>query len=184
MKKLSLILLCVLGLSLVACGDDDDDTNIDAGTDGDTDTDSDTDSDADTDSDSDSDSDADLEDECLNDEDMAILGNPENTLEEAIGGCAFMCMSESDIEACLQECIQDETGLSADCTACFVMFLGCSMANCSEECVADPDSVECEECQDEFCWDAFEVCTGELPEPPADGGVDGGESDGSVGDAG
>ena len=81
------------------------------------------------------------------------------------------CALEPDFESCFTTCFTADTGLSEECAYCFTLAVNCTMANCSEECMTDPGGEECLACQDEYCGDALEECTG-LVEPDTDTATD------------
>ena len=159
----------LFGLATIcaACGDDDSagndggtDTDADTDTDTDVDTDTDTDSDTDTDADSDTDTDADggTGDACNNTADLAILEEGEVTA--AMGTCMPGCMMSEDLADCVADCLAEDTGLSAECSACFGETAACTFDNCLTECSGGGDDPECMACVDEQCGDAFEACSG------------------------
>lgn len=106
-------------------------------------------------------------DQCLNDDDLAILLGGEVDATGEATTCGLGCLGDDDPGACSGACVADATGLSAGCSGCYANTVVCSIQNCLAPCSADPSSEACTTCQtDAGCIDDFNACTGEIPEPP------------------
>jgi hypothetical protein len=74
--------------------------------------------------------------------------------------CGLECFQNADISGCTSECVEDQAGLSSDCSDCFGELTACTTDNCLAQCLEDSAAPECIECQEEFCADDFESCSG------------------------
>lgn len=74
--------------------------------------------------------------------------------------CGFDCFGADDVQACLVECIIDDSGFSQGCATCFALTIMCTLDNCLTECMADPTSDDCAACQEENCMPDFMECSG------------------------
>lgn len=107
---------------------------------------------------------------CLGD--LELLEDIADTVLDTTTTCTLgACLLESDLAGCVGACVEEETGLSADCAFCFGLASLCVVENCTSECQADPESAECEACQvDADCGGTFEDCAGfEVPDPGTGG---------------
>ena len=119
-------------------------------------------------------------DQCVNDDDQAAveaLATETQSGPAVVGQIAGECPTSSCLSElgavlsnsgeaarnalgdCIAQCISDQTGLSAQCTACYGSIAACSTAFCVAPCVEDPASQECAECALENCIDV-NACTG------------------------
>ncbi len=77
--------------------------------------------------------------------------------------CGLSCLASSD-ESCASDCIQQDTGMSQECSDCYAASVACATENCLAQCGADPSSEACEQCQiDAGCRDDFYTCSGLEP---------------------
>ncbi len=97
---------------------------------------------------------------CLSNSDAEIVlsGQTEGVAEE----CAFGCFEGGeDLSDCTTGCVAAETGLSRQCSSCYGLTVECVFTNCIGECIEDPNSAVCLECQaDAGCDDQFVNCSG------------------------
>ena len=97
---------------------------------------------------------------CINEQDGPILEAQD--VSAVAEGCGIDNIGDA---AAAQKCIQDETGITDGCAACFGGIIGCIIEKCIAQCGpppigAGPDSPECGECRAENCDPAFEECSG------------------------
>ena len=98
---------------------------------------------------------------CNNGADLAIIAANEDGISDAAKTCAMNCLGESDVVGCGAPCVEDATGLSEQCSACYVGVIACSIGNCLGECVADPYAEECLQCMEDMgCYSDFHSCSG------------------------
>ena len=107
-------------------------------------------------------------DQCLGDEDMAIIGPDGGAAASAAAtDCALGCIAEPDLPgiiACANPCVIEDTGLTEGCAGCYTGIIGCTFVYCLADCAADPDSEACGTCQTENgCYVTFYECTGLTP---------------------
>lgn len=99
---------------------------------------------------------------CQNDTDCTFVtdGTARTTAQTCGKG---MCLGSSD-ENCARNCILEALDMTSDCAACYADFVNCTIAKCVADCIQDPDSDGCHECQErEGCRPTFNTCSG-LPE--------------------
>lgn len=105
------------------------------------------------------------EGKCQNEADCPII--EKGTAREIAQQCGTSCLSDADPTVCSQTCVVEQTGLTTDCAGCYLAIVDCTFQNCLALCSADPDSLDCFNCQvDEGCRETFNTCSG-LPESPA-----------------
>lgn len=93
---------------------------------------------------------------CDNPEDLATLeSSPE--LSDKIAGCAMQCIGQG--VDCMSGCVQDATGLSEGCSACFGDAINCTLNSCMLQCI-DSGSQACGDCQQQKFAPAFLECAG------------------------
>jgi len=109
---------------------------------------------------------------CTNEDDLTIVC-AEEFVEEAwncgartLGRCNLGAGGHGgDTSECQSEiasqCLQEDTGMSADCGDCFGDMVACGLANC-ESCVFGVNSQECHVCRAENCNDALYDCSGDI----------------------
>jgi len=160
----SVVALALAALA-VACVDLDPlPDRPDAATDADADSDADSDADADADADGDSDADSDTDTNadagadgaCTNEPDLEIFDSTD--LVAAMTNCLPGCIY-GDLAVCVAVCVAEDTGLSAECSACFGDTAWCGATNCMYDC-GEPMSEGCLTCIAESCGSAFETCAG------------------------
>ena len=103
-------------------------------------------------------------DACTNSWDLPLIQDESADVIGKATDCAFGCLGKPD-DACAIDCVMAETGLSAACASCYAGMIDCSFDKCLADCVGDPSSDMCLECQLEFCIPAFDLCSG-LGEDP------------------
>jgi len=115
--------------------------------------------DTDTGTDTDTETESDPVDACINSSDSTIIGGTDVEAEAIT--CGLGCVGEPDVSGCTADCVSTETGLSDDCSECYGDMVECSVTECFTECISDPTSVACTNCQDSSgCTAAFDLCTG------------------------
>jgi hypothetical protein len=62
-------------------------------------------------------------------------------------------------------CLEALTGLTSQCLSCVVSDLECSLAQCANPCIGNPDSEACISCRNGTCADNFRVCSGFFDAP-------------------
>lgn len=96
---------------------------------------------------------------CETDQDCPKVRNGD--AREEAGFCGQSCVGEDDAETCTVTCIMDRTQMSLECSICYAGVVGCASENCFNECIAEPDSDMCTECQIAAgCRTAFDECSG------------------------
>lgn len=102
---------------------------------------------------------------CVNDDDCPFV--EDGTFRQTAKDCLLSaCLGNADQAGCTADCLVDELGASAECSACYGISGSCSADNCLEECAREGDAPECVECQAENgCTQEFFECSGlALPE--------------------
>ena len=90
---------------------------------------------------------------------------------EAASNCGSACLGDADEQACTNNCIIQQTGLTPACTDCYAEIVVCSRELCLPPCLMDPESQACFDCQlANGCRAAFDACSG-LPAASAPGGA-------------
>ena len=118
-------------------------------------------------------------DACVNEADGAIIMAMGDAISAEAKDCGMACLADPDVVTCATPCVEDATGLSAECSSCYVGIIACTITNCAAECIADPDAPECLTCQmDKGCFPAFYECSG--LEPPMEGDQCVNEADGAI----
>jgi hypothetical protein len=99
---------------------------------------------------------------CENDNDCPIVSS--GAARAAAQSCGISCLMAGDPSQCANDCVVADTGLSAECAACYTGIVACSSENCLTECLADPAGAACAQCQvDAGCRAAFDQCSGLPP---------------------
>jgi len=93
---------------------------------------------------------------CDNPVDLATLESTTD-LSDKVAGCAMQCLGQG--VACMSGCVQDASGLSDGCSACFGEAIQCTMSSCMLQCI-DSGSQSCADCQQQKCAPAFLECAG------------------------
>jgi hypothetical protein len=103
---------------------------------------------------------------CMNETDGPLLDTPEkrDAVTAQATDCGIGCLGDDDVATCSVTCLVGATGLSVECSACYAGMVGCSKDNCLAECLAEPGSEACSNCQTEAgCFDDFYACSGMTP---------------------
>ncbi|WKZ64872.1 MAG: MopE-related protein [Flavobacteriales bacterium] len=89
---------------------------------------------------------------------QAWLAANQQTLLNAVGGCALQCLSGDP--ACIASCLQDEgIPLAAVCLTCVEEYIACTFDNCLIQCLGSEEA--CLECQlQSGCFASFASCLG------------------------
>ena len=97
---------------------------------------------------------------CLNDSDIQQWET--GIASEVATECALSCLGEpDDLRAqCATDCTQANADITEECALCFGLGVSCAIENCLVECAADPFSDQCRRCQNRFCTDEFQICSG------------------------
>lgn len=124
------------------------------------------------DNDSDSNGPIQLEpDQCQNEEDLDWLHSelePGETgrdfARDKAGDCGLGCISHSQPDDCAIRCMKDQgVELTDGCAGCYGHIVLCTINDCLQQCIDDPQSDICYDCQeDKGCNDEFYACTGDL----------------------
>ncbi len=110
-------------------------------------------------------------DQCQNEEDLTWLHSeisPGETgrdfAREKAGDCGLACVSASAPDECAIECMKNQgVELTDGCAGCYGFIVLCTINNCLQQCIDDPHSDICDDCQtDKGCNDEFYTCTGDL----------------------
>ncbi len=107
---------------------------------------------------------------CTNASDEAIICD--EAFATAVQDCGTNNLSGT-AEA-IAMCIEDDIGLSSECSACFGETTRCSIDNCLVECGTNALGEECATCRATNCDAAFEACAGDLAPCENGGGGNGG----------
>ena len=94
---------------------------------------------------------------CMNDADKAIAADA--GAQAKMTTCTKDCYWGGEDIECINACIETETGLSADCSACFGLLAECTVLSCAV-CVVDASTQECADCRNEKCSDPMLECSG------------------------
>ena len=79
--------------------------------------------------------------------------------------CSSQCLLSSD-PVCEDLCVQDNTNLSAECSACSGELTRCGNDNCLSDCAAalvGGDTAPCVACIEANCYADFSTCAGMMP---------------------
>jgi len=95
------------------------------------------------------------QDACDNASDLALLPNLD--FEGLVTTCLLSCWTDQE---CLTGCVQQETGLSAGCSACVGAAGVCVAELCLNDCLQDPTGMACLLCAANNCGPGFETCSG------------------------
>ncbi|MFT6396262.1 MAG: hypothetical protein ACJAYU_001005 [Bradymonadia bacterium] len=97
---------------------------------------------------------------CTNSADTIVLAETgTDAITGVMGDCSIGCFSGGDPASCISECVEGDTGLSADCSACFGATGACTLSSCLFDCIS-PDSPGCASCVESSCGEAFSECAG------------------------
>lgn len=101
--------------------------------------------------------------QCVNEQDLAA--HAEQPVGEEALNCGLGCLGlASD---CFLECVSDKVGLTAPCSQCYHVHLGCIFNNCVGACATAPGGAGCIDCALELgCTEAFQACGGIDPAYP------------------
>ena len=67
----------------------------------------------------------------------------------------------SDDENCARDCMLADLDMSSECASCYANFVACTIAECLGDCIGDPNSDGCLECQQTAgCRPEFNDCSG------------------------
>lgn len=96
---------------------------------------------------------------CDNTADRAIIDNPNVDQDAITGECSRNCFTATAFVTCVAQCVNEQTGLSDNCSNCYGQTAECGKTNCLMACMGGA-SPECETCLDENCHPAFVECAG------------------------
>jgi hypothetical protein len=75
------------------------------------------------------------------------------------GTCGKGCIGK--VETCSRDCITAELEMTDECATCYADTVNCTIANCAQVCIQDPEADVCKQCQVEAgCREAFDECSG------------------------
>ena len=98
---------------------------------------------------------------CTNEFDLPLVLSYEEEISDVAKGCSMDCLGTPDMVGCATPCVAEATGLTEECSACYVGLFGCTIDNCLAECVAAPDAPDCTDCMVATgCYDDFYACRG------------------------
>jgi hypothetical protein len=100
---------------------------------------------------------------CINQDDQAIIDDPETDVTAVATEYAYACLTSDDIGACTAEGVTTDTGLSTDCALCYAEQVVCAAENCLADCISDSEAQGCVDCRNENCVPLFEPCSGIAP---------------------
>jgi len=96
---------------------------------------------------------------CQNDTDCSLVRSGQ--ARSTASTCGIGCIGDDDEAQCGADCVVAESGLTADCAACYVAIVNCSRDNCLVECASDPEGADCFDCQvTNGCRADFDECSG------------------------
>ncbi|MCA9524416.1 MAG: hypothetical protein KC609_25785 [Myxococcales bacterium] len=102
-------------------------------------------------------------DSCQNSGDLALL--PVSGIEKLLSDCANDQPPPKPEE--LVCCVQEKTKLSAECSACYGIFVSCMVGECKAECGAVVFEIgadtDCDNCAASKCQPNRDKCTGTIP---------------------
>ena len=91
-----------------------------------------------------------------------VHNDPTVDMSAVASQCTVNCLVQPP--GCASECVQDETGLTPACSACYGGLLDCAVNNCLGPCTSNPGGDPCYECLDDTgCSDTFTACSGFEP---------------------
>lgn len=97
---------------------------------------------------------------CQNHTDCALVTDGRARLTAQ--SCSQTCLASSG--TCTRDCVVQQLGMTADCAQCYADRVACMLMNCLGECVADPESEKCQQCDiDKGCRPNFDACSGLPP---------------------
>lgn len=115
-----------------------------------------------------------LVDQCLGDEDYEWLTSPADDTQTgrelaraAARDCGLGCLGEDEADVCAIECMIDLKGvkISETCSNCYREIVLCTLNKCMGDCIGDPQSDECKDCQVvKGCQASFDTCSGLEPD--------------------
>ena len=91
--------------------------------------------------------------------DQTWMAENQSLLESLTNECGFECATVEDPNACVAECMEANTELSASCISCFVEQVSCITSQCLFICLSGTET-ECADCIEEFCLEDFYICSG------------------------
>lgn len=91
--------------------------------------------------------------------DLQYISENLDLITELSTSCSNECLTDPDIESCVQQCIQDNTPLSVSCASCFGEQVSCAIDNCLILCLTQPES-DCADCVASNCLEPFNECAG------------------------
>ena len=97
---------------------------------------------------------------CINDDDQAIIDDPDVDVTAVATDYAYACLTDEDIGACAAAGVSADTGLSNECAYCYAEQVVCAAENCLSQCIADSEAQGCVDCRNENCVPLFEPCSG------------------------
>lgn len=96
---------------------------------------------------------------CQNDTDCPFVAD--GSARVAAQTCGQGECLASDDQNCARDCMLADLDMSSECASCYANFVTCTIAECLGECIADPNSDGCLECQETSgCRPNFNDCSG------------------------
>jgi len=94
-----------------------------------------------------------------NETDLDYLAENLDIIAELSTDCSNQCLAAPDLEACVEQCVLDNTPLSVSCAGCFGEQVTCALDNCLLTCFIGTEQ-ECADCVTSNCLDDFNECAG------------------------
>ena len=105
------------------------------------------------------------EDQCINENDMAVLQSEDPDFDDLVSTCMQTCFSsEANDSTCMGDCLTDESNMSNGCALCYNSMMACYMGTCLSACTEENSEDTCDTCLAENCFPAFFSCTGLNPD--------------------
>ena len=95
-----------------------------------------------------------------NEADLEYMGENLELVQSIATSCGTDCIFGGGDNACVFQCIADQTPLSDACISCFVDQVDCVVSNCFLACAFNPGSANCSNCVESNCLAPFQECAG------------------------
>jgi hypothetical protein len=97
---------------------------------------------------------------CTGPADTQVLASLGGTVTTTAYNCATSTFGQ---QPATTTCVQNNTGLSTGCSACFGDAIACLVKSCLSACISGPTSPTCVSCRQQSCDAAFVACSGVAP---------------------
>ena len=102
--------------------------------------------------------------QCMNESDLAVLGDDESSFDSALNDCFETCFTSETSENCITNCLTENSNISNGCAQCYDALMNCYLSSCLQPCSGEDSETECDDCLAENCFPTFTSCSGLDPE--------------------